>query len=42
VAIAERKILGYSDDLDSLIKEFGSIKGLYVDLITPDNLIWIL
>lgn len=42
VAIAEGRILGYSSDKEELTEKFGNIKGVYIDLITPENLIWIL
>lgn len=42
VAVADGKILKYSLDKDELTAEFGHLKGLFIDLITPENLIWIL
>jgi len=42
VAIGNGKILGFSDSRESLVKKYGSIEGIYIDLITPSNILWIL
>lgn len=42
VAIADEKILEFSSKREELQGKFGKIKGLYIDLITPEYLQWIL
>lgn len=42
VAIADEKILEFSSKREELQDKFGKIKGLYIDLITPEYLQWIL
>lgn len=42
VAVGEGKILGFSDNKEELMKRYASIEGLFVDLITPHNILWIL
>lgn len=42
VAIADGKILGYSFSKDELFEKYGNTTGVFIDLITPENLVWIL
>lgn len=42
VAVGNGRILEYSNDKNSLINKFKHIEGLYVDLVTPENVFWIL
>jgi hypothetical protein len=42
VSIADGKVLGYTDSYEEAIKEYGSISGIYIELISKDNIFWIL
>ena len=41
-AIGNRAILGFSEDRGGLEEEFKQVNGLFIELITPENLHWIL
>jgi len=40
VAILKDKILGVADTKEELERKFGNIKGVYIDLITSPDIIW--
>ena len=42
VAIGNKAVLGFSDDREILEEEFKHVNGLFIELITPENLLWIL
>ena len=42
VAIGDGKILDYSDNKEALEEKYHDIEGLFVELITPYNITWIL
>ena len=42
VAIGNGKLLGYGKDKKSLIEEYKDLKGVLVELITPEYISWIL
>ena len=42
VAIADEKVLAFSSNKEELQDRFGEVKGVYIDLITPEYLQWIL
>lgn len=42
VAVADQKILRFSKSREELEDEFGKKEGIYIDLITPEYLMWIL
>ncbi len=42
VAVADKEILGFAKTIEELQEKFGNIDGIYIDLITPELLLWIL
>lgn len=42
VAIGNGKILEYLPDRETLVKKYQNVAGLFVELITPDSIPWIL
>jgi hypothetical protein len=42
VAIGNGRILGYAEDKNSLIEKYKDVKGVLVELITPEHISWIL
>ena len=42
VAISNSRILGYSKDKQVLLKDFGRSSDIFIDLITDENIKWIL
>lgn len=42
VAIADGSILGYAESRDKISRKYGHIEGVYIDLITDKNILWIL
>ncbi len=42
VAIGDGRVLGFSSDVEVLLNEYKNVPGLFVRLITPKNIHWIL
>jgi hypothetical protein len=42
VVISNGEIKGYFKSLAEARKEFGELEGVFIDLITPENISWIL
>jgi hypothetical protein len=42
VAIDDGKILGYADTYEEAVEKYGKIVGIYIDLVSKENIFWIL
>jgi len=40
VAIGNGKVLGYGKDRKSLMKKYRNVKGVFIELIIPQDIIW--
>jgi len=40
VAIGNGKVLGYGKDRKSLMKRYRDVKGVFIELITPPDIVW--
>ena len=42
VVISDGKVMGYEDSYEKAMRKYGSISGIFIDLISKENIFWIL